>query len=153
MEQRAMIRTATIDDVPAIRACVDAAYAIYIERIGHKPKPMLADYEAQVRDGIVSVAVDGQGEVQGYIIFYARLDTMMLENLAVSPRHQGKGVGKRLIAHCEDEARRLGCRAIELYTHTKMTENRALYARLGYEEIDRPDDRGLDRVFFAKRLG
>jgi len=147
-----MIRTATIDDLPAIKQCVEAAYEIYVERIGDKPKPMLADYEAQVRDGIVSVAVDDHGDVQGYIICYARLGTMLLENVAVSPRHQGEGVGKRLIAFCEGEARRQGCQAIELFTHVKMTENRALYARLGYEEIDRPDDKQLDRVFFRKRL-
>ncbi len=147
-----MIRTATIDDLPAVKQCVDTAYEIYVERIGGKPKPMLADYEAQLRDGIVSVAVDEHGDVLGYIVYYARLDTMLLENVAVSPRHQGKGVGKRLIAFCEDEARRQGCQAIELFTHVKMTENRALYARLGYEEIDRPDDKQMDRIFFRKRL-
>lgn len=147
-----MIRTATIDDLPAIKECVDAAYEIYVERIGDKPKPMLADYEPQVRDGIVSVAVDDLGDVQGYIICYARLETMLLENVAVSPHHQGKGVGKRLIAFCEEEARRHGCQVIELFTHVKMAENRGLYARLGYEEIDRPEDRQLDRIFFRKRL-
>ena len=147
-----MIRTATIDDLPAIKQCVDAAYEIYVERIGAKPKPMLADYEEQVRDGIVSVAVDDHGDVQGYIICYARIDTMLLENVAVSPHHQGRGVGKRLIAFCEEEARRQRCQAIELFTHVKMTENRALYARLGYEALDRPGDKQLDRVFFRKQL-
>ena len=147
-----MIRTAKPDDLPGIEDCVDAAYAIYVERIGGRPKPMLADYAAQIRAGVVNVAVDGTGEVQGYIICYARLGTMMLENVAVSPRHQGKGVGKRLIAFCEEEAQRANCQAIELFTHVQMTENRALYARLGYEEIDRPEDRGLDRVLFRKRI-
>ena len=147
-----MIRTATIDDLPAIKQCVDAAYEIYVERLGGKPKPMLADYETQVRDGIVSVAVDDHGDVQGYIICYARLGTMLLENVAVSPHHQGRGVGKRLIAFCDEEARRQGCQAIELFTHVKLTENRALYARLGYETIDRPEDKQLDRVCFRKRL-
>jgi hypothetical protein len=33
-----------------------------------------------------------------------------------------------------------------------MTRNRALYARLGYEELDRRDEEGFDRVFFAKYL-
>lgn len=147
-----MIRTATIDDVPAIKQCVDAAYEIYVERLGHTPKPMLADYEAQVRDGVVSVAVDDHGDVQGYIICYARIDTMLLENVAVSPYHQGRGVGRRLITFCEEEARRQGCQTIELFTHVKMAENRALYARLGYEEIDRAEDKRLDRIFFRKRL-
>jgi hypothetical protein len=33
-----------------------------------------------------------------------------------------------------------------------MTENLALYPRLGYIEAERCTDNGFERVFFAKRL-
>lgn len=147
-----MIRQATHEDLPAIKACIDGAYSPYVERLGQKPKPMLSDYGDQVGEGIVHVLVGDGGEIQGLIVFYRKSDCMLLENVAVSPRHQGKGVGKRLIAFCEAEAARLGCAAIELFTHRKMTENRALYARLGYREIDREDDKALDRVFFRRDM-
>jgi hypothetical protein len=37
-----------------------------------------------------------------------------------------------------------------LYTNAAMSENLALYPRLGYREVDRRRDAGFDRVFFAK---
>ena len=37
----------------------------------------------------------------------------------------------------EAEARRAGFDSIYLYTHEKMTENLALYSRIGYVEYDR----------------
>ena len=77
---------------------------------------------------------------------------MFLENVAVSPNHQGKGVGNRLIAFCEDEAKRLDLQAVELYTNEKMTENLTLYPRLGFEEIGRRKEEGFNRVFFRKQL-
>ena len=54
--------------------------------------------------------------------------------------------------YAEDEARAAGLAEMRLYTHSKMTENRAMYARLGYRETDRRDEEGFDRVFFVKRL-
>jgi hypothetical protein len=48
--------------------------------------------------------------------------------------------------------RRAGFDALYLFTHETMTENVALYERVGYVEYDRrsPDERSL--VFLRKRL-
>lgn len=54
--------------------------------------------------------------------------------------------------HAEDEARRLGYGSIDLYTHELMTENFALYARNGYEEVERRTERGFPRIYMRKRL-
>ena len=43
--------------------------------------------------------------------------------------------------------RRAGFESIYLYTHEKMTENRALYAKVGYVEYDRRFGQGLARVY------
>jgi len=53
----------------------------------------------------------------------------------------------------ESEARRQGFDSIYLYTHEGMTENRAMYGRLGYVEYDRRTEMGLDRIYMRKRLG
>ena len=50
------------------------------------------------------------------------------------------------------EAHRQGFPFIWLYTHEKMTENRAWYARLGYVEFDRRTEHGFSRVFLRKSL-
>ena len=52
----------------------------------------------------------------------------------------------------EDQARRGGFVAVELYTNEKMFENIEMYRRLGYVECDRRNLDGYDRVFFRKAL-
>ena len=42
--------------------------------------------------------------------------------------------------------------SIYLYTHEKMTENLALYVKIGYVEFDRRSEKGLDRVYMRKPL-
>lgn len=46
----------------------------------------------------------------------------------------------------------MGYDSIYLYTHIKMSENRALYARIGYQEYDQRTEQGLSRVYMRKRL-
>ena len=75
-------------------------------------------------------------------------------NLAVDPSHQGSGVGRALLEHAEQAARRAGFDSLYLYTHERMTENIALYTRIGYVEYDRrPLDHGKHLVYLRKTLG
>ena len=147
------IRLAVPDDLPAIQQCAEHAYALYVARIGRKPAPMVADFASQIDQGLIHVAVTGADEVQGFAVFYPRGDHMHLENVAVSPEHQGQGVGRALVAHCEKSATSQELAAIELYTNLKMTENLTLYPALGYAETGRRQEDGFDRVYFRKDLG
>src|SRR5580692_453277 len=51
---RPVIRLATAADRDTIEAIVREAYSIYIERIGKPPGPMLDDYAALIKAGVVS---------------------------------------------------------------------------------------------------
>ena len=66
-------------------------------------------------------------------------------------RHQG--LGSRLMAATEEEARRRGCGQMFLTTHTFQAP--AFYERLGFEEIGRITDypAGHDQIFYRKLLG
>ncbi len=145
------LRPATAADAPAIARCVEAAYSHYIERIGEPPGPMLDDYPQVVRDHRVFVVESG-GEIAGAIVLIEDRGTMLLDNVAVLPSRQGEGIGRRLMLLAEEEARRLGYNCIDLYTHELMTENFALYARNGYEEIERRTEKGFPRIYMRKRL-
>ncbi len=147
-----MIRRAIAADESAIRACAERAYAHYIPRIGRKPAPMLADYAAQIRASDVYVASDDCGELTGFIVFYRDGEAMILENIAVLPERAGQGIGRTLIAFCEEAARQAGLSAVVLYTNAAMTENIALYPRLGFIETDRRSEDGFNRVYFRKHL-
>lgn len=147
-----MIRLATESDVTAVKDCAEQAYARYIPLIGRKPAPMVADFTAQIAEGAVHIAVDAKGALQGYIVLFCEGDHILLESVAVLPRAAGQGIGKTLIAFCDDEARRLGLSAVHLYTNEKMIENLSIYPRLGYVAVDRRSESGFARVYFEKRL-
>lgn len=147
-----IIRLAVAGDEAAIRGCAEEAYAGYIAAIGHRPAPMDADYAAQIAEGHVYVALDGEGLLAGFITFFPQGDAMLLENVAVRKAAAGQGIGKALIGFCEETARRLGLGSVRLYTNAKMAENLAIYPRLGYAEAGRRTEDGFDRVFFEKRL-
>src|SRR5215207_481330 len=51
------------------------------------------------------------------------------------------------------EARRAGFEAIHLYTHEQMTENLALYSRIGYVEYDRRSQGAFSLIYMRKQLG
>jgi ribosomal protein S18 acetylase RimI-like enzyme len=145
------IRPAVSADREAVEAVVRAAYSVYIDRIEREPGPMLDDYEALIQQGHVYVLAD-EGGVAGLVVLIPETETMLLDNVAVSPNAQGKGYGRRLIACAEEEARRQGFGTIRLYTNIAMTENLTLYERLGYVETHRGDENGYSRIYMEKRL-
>jgi ribosomal protein S18 acetylase RimI-like enzyme len=57
-----------------------------------------------------------------------------------------------LLELAETEARRAGFDAVHLYTHEKMTENIALYSRIGYDEYDRRSQGDFSLVYMHKPL-
>jgi ribosomal protein S18 acetylase RimI-like enzyme len=145
------IRLAEPGEVEAVRACIRAAYSVYVDRIGRLPAPMTADYKALVAAREVWVATEGEAVV-GVLVIRPRRDALFLENVAVSPAKQGRGIGRALIAFAEGRASELGLRAVELYTNERMTENLRLYPALGYAETGRRRAEGFARVFFRKDL-
>jgi ribosomal protein S18 acetylase RimI-like enzyme len=145
------LRLANADDLAELRAIVVAAYAVYIPRMGRLPAPMTADYAGAVGRREVWVAASG-GEIAGLVVLVPHPDHLMLENLAVRPATQGRGVGARLLALAEQEAARLGLAEISLYTNAAMTENLAYYPRHGYRLTRRAEQDGFQRVFFTKHL-
>jgi ribosomal protein S18 acetylase RimI-like enzyme len=145
------IRAAASADLPVVQQIVEDAYRHYIPRIGKPPGPMLDDYAARISEGVVWVIEEGAG-VAGIIVLKPQPEHLLLDNIAISPARQGSGLGRRLLAFAEAEARHRGYREIRLYTHRTMTENQRLYAAIGYEETGRGTADGYERVFMRKRL-
>jgi ribosomal protein S18 acetylase RimI-like enzyme len=139
-------------DRDAVEAVVHRAYASYVERIGKPPGPMLDDYGKRIAEGSASVLEGADGAILAIIVLLPHGDHLLLDNIAVRPEAQGQGLGRRLVAFAEEEARRRGFAELRLYTHQTMTENIALYRRLGFVETGRGHEDGYDRVFMAKRL-
>lgn len=156
MNDAAKIRKATSRDVRAIAAMVEAAYQPYIARIGKPPGPMLDDYVEVVRRHRVVVIEYADAKsahlIVGALVLIESPRQMLLDNIAVHPDWQGRGIGRRLLEYAEAETRRLGFAQLTLYTHECMTENIAMYQRAGYAVTERRCERGYRRVYMAKVL-
>jgi len=146
------LRPARTEDRGAIEQVVNGAYAVYIPRIGKPPGPMLDDYAQLIAAGAVSVLEEPAGTVAAIVVLSPKPDHLLLDNIAVRPERQGRGLGRRLIEFAEAEARRRGFAELRLYTHEKMVENIAIYRRLGFVETGRAEEAGYDRVFMRKPL-
>jgi ribosomal protein S18 acetylase RimI-like enzyme len=147
----ARLRPATAADAPALAALVRAAYGHYVERLGGPPRPMTDDYAQVVRAHDVTVAEAG-GEIAGLIVLAVGDEGFVIDNVAVAPAHQGTGVGRVLLEHAEVAARAAGFDSIYLYTHELMTENQALYARIGFVEYARRQHGDACLVYMRKEL-
>ena len=145
------LRRAAAADADPIRDLVAAAYSGYATLIGRTPMPMLADYAIAVREHEVWV-LDADSEVVGVLELIQKPDQLWIENVAVSPAWQGRGLGRRLLRHADDEARRRGVGRLGLLTNERYLDNIAMYERYGYRETHRRPHLGTDLVFFRKQL-
>lgn len=145
------IRPANVGDAEDIRALVRRAYAPYVKRMDREPAPMRADYGALIAKGHVEIA-EQDGQMQGILVCYRDGENLHVENIAVVPGEQGRGLGRTLMLRAETRAREYGLEAIELYTNEIMQENLPFYAALGYEITGRAVEDGYNRIFFRKAL-
>jgi len=145
-----IVRPARPSDASAVTDLVHDAYRHYVTRIGRQPAPMSVDYVQAIADGIVWV-VDVDDQVGGVIVLEDATDHVLIDNVAVRPTLQGRGVGSLLLEFAEQHARARGVGELRLYTNERMTENLAYYARRGYTEVDRRTEAGFRRVFFKRR--
>ena len=146
-----VLRRATPADAPAIAALVERAYVGYTPLLGRTPLPMLTDFAAAVADHPVWVLSAG-ATVVGVLELIAREDHLWIDDIAIDPERQGAGLGRRLLAFAEDEARRLGLPALGLLTNERYVANIAMYERYGYRETHREPYRGTDLIHFRKTL-
>lgn len=145
------VRRATRDDVAAVTACVCSAYLPWIAAVGRQPGPMLADYERVIAERLVHVA-ELDGAIVGVLVLDLTDGGVFIDNVSVAPAAQKRGVGRRLIALAESEARSRALALVGLSTHVTMERNVVLYARLGYRETARRVVDGYPRVFMEKSL-
>ena len=107
------------------------------------------DYGELSRRGELWVA----GEpIVGALVIQDAEDHLWVDVVAVDPSWQGRGLGRRLMAFAEAEAGRRGHAQVRLLTNELMSENRAFYAALGYEQYDLRGEYGTSRVYLRKTL-
>ncbi|PZW42260.1 acetyltransferase (GNAT) family protein [Humitalea rosea] len=146
------IRRARPDEAAACTTVIAAAFTPWIAVIGRIPGPMADDPVARIAAGQCWV-LPGDGGLAGVLVLEEKDGDLWLDTVAVLPDLTGQGLGRRLIAFAEAEARTRGHARLRLYTHVLMAANRRLYARLGYAETGYVTQDGFERVVMEKPLG
>lgn len=145
------LRRAQPSDAAAVRDLTRRAYAPWRDLIGREPLPMAADHAVAIRDHVVDLA-ERAGELLGVVEMIPRDGDLLVENLAVAPVAQGLGLGSRLLAHAEAEARARSLPAVRLYTNAQFEANLRFYARRGYVEERREAFAGGTVVHMVRPL-
>lgn len=150
MSETWALRQAVATDAADIRKLTRDAYAKWVPLIGREPKPMTADYDEAVRKHRIDL-LHLEGTLAALIETIAEADHLLIENVAVSPAFQGRGLGRKLMAHADQLAASSGYAEIRLYTNKLFTGNVDLYRRLGYR-VDREEEiKGGVAVHMSKR--
>jgi ribosomal protein S18 acetylase RimI-like enzyme len=130
------MRLARSEDLAAIVALTEAAYAPYNAILDAPPIPVTENYAPRIENGEVWLLESGD-ELAGALTLERREDHAMIFSVAVSPAFQGTGFGIKLLNHADQQTRLWGLPEIRLYTNAKMERNIALYLAYGYRETGR----------------
>ena len=70
--------------------------------------------------------------VGGVLVHAMEESALIIENVAVHPMHQRRGLGLALVTYAEATAQRSRLGAMRLFTHERMATNIAWYEKLGF---------------------
>ncbi|MEM6652153.1 MAG: GNAT family N-acetyltransferase [Pseudomonadota bacterium] len=134
------IRTARLEDIPALIAVDKAASALFAptglltpEALqDHVPEDV---FEAEIPMGNVFVADDDRRSPVGFALVRPRGNGLYLDQVSVHPHHGQKGIGRALVIRIitEAEARRLP--HVSLSTFRTVPWNGPFYGSMGFREI------------------
>ena len=126
------ILAAKAEDAPALAQLVNNAFVS--ERLFIEGERTSTNGVRTLLDtGVFLVAVHGS-ELAGTVYTEVRGDRGYFGLLAVDPRFQQRGWGRRLVAAAEEHCRSKGCRYMDLTYINLRPELHGYYRRLGYVE-------------------
>jgi ribosomal protein S18 acetylase RimI-like enzyme len=138
------IRRARRDDVGTIVAMLaDDPLGSARERLENPlPPSYLRAFEAVDRDPNVQlvVAQDGEVDVVGclQLCILPGLSSQgasrgLIEDVRVATSYRSRGIGEQLVQWAVAEARKRGCKLVELLTHQTRIDAQRFYVRLGFQ--------------------
>lgn len=156
MSVAAATRPARTDEGDALATLLCVSFTPYARALGREVTPAAyARLAGAHGNGDVHVAEEG-GAILGFVTLMRHDEALEVDLLCVHPDHQGRGIGRALLAEAERIAREGGFARLALHTAAMFGHLLRLYESAGYVETHRgPPPHGADRhprVFFEKRL-
>jgi len=138
------------------RWCLAQYFAELDERFeaGFDPKLSIPADAAELRPpagSLVIARLRGRPVGCGALKFHGKRPCE-LKRMWIAPVARGLGVGRRLLAELEGQARAAGARMVRLETNRALREAIALYRSAGYREVAAFNDEPYAHYWFEKRL-
>jgi axial budding pattern protein 2 len=115
-----------------------------VKRIEKKtfPSSEAIDFETELKKRntkvVLAVIGDGQSiEAVGYLLYLRMKRIVLLHKICVSQAHRQRGIGKALISSLRSRQENEGADCIQLWVDEDRAPARALYASLGFGQVDR----------------
>ena len=143
-----IFREAKLEDHKIIITIAQKAYEKYVERMGKEPAPMRPVIQ---KEDVVFVCEDNK-QVIAFAILVKINDQIILDNIAVDPPHQKKGIGNNFIKFIEEYLMEQKVNKYQLYTNEMMFENIDWYQKIGFKIFKKVTEKGDNRIYFEKEL-
>jgi GNAT superfamily N-acetyltransferase len=153
-----VIRRARHDEIPWIVDLTKAALEGFRGIVPDRPLDLYIDYSCDVAgrwDGGDVLVVETEGRIEGTVTHADRNrdddalppEWATFRSLMVHPASGGHGMGRLLVDHCIDAARRSGAPALGIHTADFMTAARRIYDHAGFSRC--PEHDFLASSFFG----
>lgn len=106
----------------------------------------LASLAQKARDEIAHVATDETGRLVGCVFCKPEAAMLYVGKLAISPDHQGKGIGRLLLSKAEEIAVEKGLGTLRLETRIELVANHATFEKWGFVKTAENRHAGFDRT-------
>ena len=135
-------------DIPSLVALMDNAYRGENSKQGWTSEADLFIGNRRTDEATVSNLVkkpgaiflkylNEEGAIDGCVFLHKKDAKIYLGMFSVSPKAQGKGIGKKLLASAEEYAKKQNCTSIYMTVITVREELIAWYEKYGYQKTGR----------------
>ncbi|WP_334073083.1 GNAT family N-acetyltransferase [Paenibacillus sp. A14] len=100
--------------------------------------------EEYVNRGICYAAYLNDEIIGEYVLIKTRPETVEIVNVAVREDYQGRGIGKKLVLHAIETAKKDNMKTVEIGTGNSGVQQLALYQKCGFRIV------GVDPDFFVR---
>jgi len=138
-----MITKATLQDIPSLTTLINSAYRGETSKKGWTTEAHLLEGKRTTEEELKEIIQDPKNtflkftendQIIGSVLLVEKEDQLYLGMLTVSPELQNAGIGKKLLAEGEKQAKTLGLSSIIMTVVSVRAELIAWYKRHGYVE-------------------
>lgn len=126
------IRVATASDCAAVTRVINSAFAV--EKFIEGERTDEAEVRDRMQKGEFLLGYDDSDALIACVYIEVRGKRGYFGMLAVDPRQQGSGLGRKMVEAAEEYCRGQGCTAMDLTVLSLRPELPPIYRKLGYEQ-------------------